>query len=1282
MKRYIMVLVFTLSFMGQGYALPIWDIPLSGQTVEKWVVVDALSNESSTVVSVLLSPSSQFRGKSTLVVFQITGENSVEELWRTSYPDNRQGFFSDFAVTDLDNNGRPEICLLLMNDVVPRGTGNSDWMRIYEWNGQTFPNLPTTSVALNIDRITRAQPVKVVLGNYIAGQNMELAVLFRGSTRKIYVLKRTGTLPESRWDIGQEIRSDTFLSQAGILNFSAVHWDRRPLADVLFNMQYSGKSSYEFTLVTLQDGKSIEKARLSTESINFSAKELHIQSLNSRPSTLEELLLVNEKEKAALLKNDPVKGLVIVPLNINRPYSLIGSDGRSIITFQRDSVSIWKMNNQSGNYQYSASCPISFQPNKGYRYNNIQGLTYAAGTTPGNTALRITTLQITPPRIDEEMASREKEELIRELQTLLQDPEQKEVAVQVQKTDDKPDTLVILHPEKPETDIMTRVRNRRMTYDAVLEPEEIFSRNVELNRLDPGTLNLEWIAPEGAVYNFRTGLVAWHVRPDQLDSHTVYLSISDRNDTTRYIWNIYVNDPVKIINKERMLPITVNKSFTFEVELSDKNTNPEFQFELEGLDGGYITRNGTVHWTPGMEHLDANIAKIRVTDGFSVDSARFMIYVNHPIEISSSPTSTILPVNKPWQYPVTVNDKNNDQLYEYTFTRPAKVDPDAILEKDRISVEREGAANRFVNVRPLIEAIDFYSNNLLITLKPIENPANITLGEILAGCLNLPVKNLPQYRVRQVKTARFVLHEPILKGMEISQNGIIKWTPDETLLDSHRVVVSVNDNLSSDRQILELYVNSPPVITSEPTDRILMPGDIFGYECTVEDKNKDAEIRFSIGRNSPPAHVDSLGRVVWTVGEEDYDYHQLTVIAHDGFARDSVRMMLYVNDPVKILPPQVPPAYTDSTWSMQLAYKDKNATYLYRVRVQHEDEFDRIEEQIKTFLRRQSVPVMKKESEESGTVDVRPAVRHLFHAGPDLFIEVNPRFAGQVTLKEIFAGILGKPVDYLPVHKIWRDKKVEFSLIKGPEGLTLSETGLAKWKPKPFQFGTYPVTVRATDAIVSDTLTFDVFVNSPPRIVSVPDNIIHHGDVWQYKVQIEDLNAEQDMEIRLISAPKGVRLYPSTRIIMWSPAVEQKGFWPFEIEVSDGFQTDIQTFKVFVNIPPEITSKPIIVALTGYDYKYQITAEDLNGDKVRYHAVKMPRWAELNEQTGLITWKPRHSERGMNTFRIECIDAHGKATIHEFDVQVFEDPSSKKFSVAIFPLMITFAGILVVAILL
>lgn len=1282
MKRYIMVLVLTLSFMGQGYTSPVWELPLSGQSVEKWIVIDALSDDNTTVISALLSPSSQFRGKSTLVVFRITGDNSIEELWRTSYPDNRQGYFSDFAITDLNNNDQPELCLLLMNDVIPRGSGDADWMRVYEWNGRTFPNMPTTSVALNIDRITRAQPVKIVPGNYTDGQNVETAVLFRGSTRKIYVLKRTGTLPQSRWEIGQEIRSDTFLSQAGILNFSAVHWDRHPLADVLFNMQNSGRSSYEFTLVTLQNGKSVEKARLSTERINFSSKELRIQAISSRQSAREHLLLINEKEQAALLKNDPEQGLIMTPLNINKPYSLIGSDGRSIITFQRDSVSVWEMNNQSGDFQYSISFPMNFQPNKGYRYNQKQRLTYAAGTTPGKTALKITTLQITPTRVEEEISTREKEELIRELQSLLQDPDQKDVAVQVQKTDDKPDTLVILPPEEPKTDIMTRVRNRRMSYDAVLEPEEIFTRNIELDRLDPGTLNLEWIAPEGAVYNFRTGLVAWHVKPDQLDSHSVYLSISDRNDTTRYVWNIYVNDPVKIINKERMLPTTVNKSLTFGVELSDNNTNPEFQFELEGLDGGFITRDGKVQWTPGMENLDANIAKIRVTDGFSVDSARFMIYVNHPIEISSSPTSTVLPVNKPWQYPVTVDDKNNEYLYEYTFTRPVKIDPDAILEKERVSVEREGAANRFVNIRPLIETIDFYSNNLLITLKPVENPANITLGEILAGCLDLSVKNLPQYRVRQVKTARFVLNEPIPKGMEISQNGIIKWMPDETLLDSHRVVVSVNDNLSSDRQLLDLYVNSPPLITSEPVDRILMPGDIFGYECMVQDKNKDAEISFSIGRNSPPAYVDSLGRVVWTVGEEDYDYHQLTVIAHDGFARDSVRMMLYVNDPVKIVPPQVPVAYTDSLWSMQLAYTDKNATYLYRVRVQHEDEFDQIEEQFKTFLRRQSVPVMKKGAEEDGTIDVRPAVRHLFHAGPDLFIEVNPRYAGQVTLKEIFAGILGKPVDYLPVHKIWRDKKVEFSLIKGPEGLTLSETGLAKWKPKPFQFGTYPVTVRATDAMVADTLTFDVFVNSPPRIVSIPDNILHQGDVWQYKVQIEDLNAEQDMEIRLISAPKGVRLYPSTRTIMWSPTIDQKGFWPFEIEVSDGYQTDTQTFRVFVNIPPEITSKPIIVALTGYDYKYQITAEDLNGDKVRYNAVKMPRWAELNEQTGLITWKPRHSERGMNTFRIECIDAHGKATIHEFDVQVFEDPSSKKFSVAIFPLMITFAGILVVAILL
>ncbi|MCD6234095.1 MAG: hypothetical protein J7K63_03535 [Candidatus Marinimicrobia bacterium] len=1280
MKQTLMVLLLTLALVSGVVASPIWEIPINGNQVDKWEIIESLSDDNTLVTAVLLSPASRFRGKTTLIVYRLDEQTGVSEIWRTAYPDDRQGLFSDFAVTDLNGNGRPEICLLLNNDVVPRGTEETDWLRIFEWTGNAFPNIPTSRVSLRVDRFTRAQPVKIIPGHYTTTGFTELAVLFSGSLRKIFILSGKGGIQNKDWSLGAEMSSGTFLSEAGRLNFSVVYWDRAPLADIIFAMQNISDKSYAFTLVTLQDGKSIEKARLSTAGKSFPSQSLRFKTLKPFPDDREDLLLINEQNRGALIRNDVEKGLVFQPLEIKNPLTRVDTDGRSLLTFYRDSVRVWKKDRETKQYTYRRSQHIPFEPTQGYAYAPAQNRTFVAGTDAGNRFFMLAPLVSSSP--DEEIfVAADRENMLEELKSLLDTVKITTQDIRLQKTE-MGDSLVIIPPETPDTDIMTQVRNRRMTFDDVLEPGKIFSRTVALNQLDPGSLNLEWIAPEGAVYNLRTGLITWKIMPEQLDSHTIYLSISDKKDTSRTIWSVYVNDPVKIVNKEWLLTTPVNKTLSFQVELRDNNSNPEFQFELEGLEKGFITEKGVVHWTPGMENLDENIATVKVTDGFSIDSARFMIYVNDPVNIVSSPTSLILPVQKPWVYPVVVQDRNHANLYEFTFERPVIIDPEQILAKEILSVAREGEPGRYVNVRPVIEKIDYYGKNLLVTLTREKEKENITLGEILSGCLDRPVQNLPRYTVRQVKNVRYSLDNNAPAGMEISREGLLKWLPDMNQLDSHQVILTASDGLSSDEQHLHLYVNSPPKIVSDPADKILMPGDMFGYTCKVEDKNSDARIRFFIGKHSPPAHVDSLGRVVWSVSEEDYDYHQLTVIAHDGFAADSIRMMLYVNDPVRIIPPQSPVAFTDSLWTYALKYEDKNATHLYRIRVEHEDEFSQIEHQIKTFLRRQSVPVLRSSQKDTETVDVRPAVRHLYHAGPDLFVEVNPDYTGKTHLREIFAGILGKPVEYLPLHKIWRDKKVEFNLIEGPEGLTVSAVGEIRWTPKSFQFGTYPVTVRATDAIVSDTLTFQIYVNSPPHIVSVPENIVHFGDIWQYPVEIEDLNAEQEMEVRLVSAPKGVKLYPSTKTIMWSPDITQKGFWPVEIEVSDGYQTDRQSFKVFVNIPPEITSKPVLVALTGYDYSYQIRAEDLNGDRIRYKAVKMPRWAELNEQTGLITWKPRNSERGMNTFRIECIDAHQKTTIHEFDVQVFEDPSSKKFSIAIFPLMITFAGIIIVAVLL
>ncbi len=693
-------------------------------------------------------------------------------------------------------------------------------------------------------------------------------------------------------------------------------------------MQNPQKKSYDFTLVTLQDGKSVEKASLSTQGQDFNAEELRCLPVKPLKSDKEDILLINRQNRGAFIANDPEKGLRFFPLKLNRPYTHLGTDGQAVLSYHRDSVRVWRKEENNPSYRLSQTYHLPFVPNAGYQFCSSQTQTYAAGLSTGKTSLFITTLQTAKKTDEEILVAADQENMLRDLMAFLE--EEKEIKAFEPDSIPGDDTLKIADPEVPGMDIMTRVRLRRMTFDEILQPGDTFSKMIELDRLDPGTLNLEWIAPEGAVYNLRSGKITWEILPEQLDSHAVYLSISDQNDTTHTLWSVCVNDPVKIVNREKMYTTNVNKPLSFQVEVKDRNADAEFFFEWDGPDECLITKDGEFKWTPGPDYLDVNIVSIRVSDGFSSDSARFMIYVNDPVKIVSSPPSTVLPVSRQWRYPVTVEDNNDPNIYEYSLEKPVALEPEELLERKSLLVNRENTSNKTVNVRPFIKNIYYYDRYILVSLHE-ENPQDINLGEILAALLQKPVKNLPSYTVQQIKTLRFTVDDPVPDGMEISQKGLLRWLPDTTMLDSHRITIRVNDQIASHKQILDLYVNSPPVITSEPKDAILSPGDIFTYHCIAKDKNIDAGLRYSIGKDSPPAEVDSSGHVMWRVGEDIYDYQPLTVIADDGFARDSVRMMLYINDPVKIIPPGKLVAFTDSLFTCQLKADDKNASHLYHI---------------------------------------------------------------------------------------------------------------------------------------------------------------------------------------------------------------------------------------------------------------------------------------------------------------------------------------------------------------
>jgi len=230
-----------------------------------------------------------------------------------------------------------------------------------------------------------------------------------------------------------------------------------------------------------------------------------------------------------------------------------------------------------------------------------------------------------------------------------------------------------------------------------------------------------------------------------------------------------------------------------------------------------------------------------------------------------------------------------------------------------------------------------------------------------------------------------------------------------------------------------------------------------------------------------------------------------------------------------------------------------------------------------------------------------------------------------------------------------------------PQGMTMDDEGIIDWIPAKNQFDYHSIAYTVTDGFFTTEEHAQVYVNSPPVIVSTPDSNAYVNSLWQYEIKVTDLNTDSKLSYELIKAPDGMVISPQG-VISWTPTELQLNNNLFSFKVSDGMKEAIQKGRIFVNIKPKILSVPKPVALTNLKWEYRLEAEDPNGDPILYKAVKIPKNAKFDQETRMLTWNPRKSQKGVNDVVLEVVDSHGWSTLQEFQVHVFHNPGAQRLS--------------------
>ena len=181
-----------------------------------------------------------------------------------------------------------------------------------------------------------------------------------------------------------------------------------------------------------------------------------------------------------------------------------------------------------------------------------------------------------------------------------------------------------------------------------------------------------------------------------------------------------------------------------------------------------------------------------------------------------------------------------------------------------------------------------------------------------------------------------------------------------------------------------------------------------------------------------------------------------------------------------------------------------------------------------------------------------------------------------------------------PIIEAIQDIEYEYQIeVEDTEGdsLTVTALTLPEWldfnedswiisgSPSNKEVGEHEVVLEVEDFFGSkatQNFTIEVEnVNDPPTIVSIPDTIAIQNQLYEYRIETEDIDLNDNVEITIIKKPDWLN-FDNENLLSGTPVFEDVENSPFEVEINatdnDG-ATDTQSFNINVqleNLPPTI----------------------------------------------------------------------------------------------------------------
>ncbi|MCI5227106.1 MAG: hypothetical protein D3918_10740, partial [Candidatus Electrothrix sp. AX2] len=193
---------------------------------------------------------------------------------------------------------------------------------------------------------------------------------------------------------------------------------------------------------------------------------------------------------------------------------------------------------------------------------------------------------------------------------------------------------------------------------------------------------------------------------------------------------------------------------------------------------------------------------------------------------------------------------------------------------------------------------------------------------------------------------------------------------------------------------------------------------------------------------------------------------------------------------------------------------------------------------------------------------------------------------------------------------------------------------------------------RLYPSVPSDNICGLHDINNPPIIYSTPIETGSTEQVYTYDADGHDPDKDT-LVYSLMNAPAGMIIDAGSGVITWDNPTPNEHAVTVQVDDKNG-GTAQQSYTVFINGPPEITSTPGAEVVAGELYRYQITAEDPNNDTLRYELTSGPAGMSVDSSNGLITWIPALEQIGSHQAAVSVHDGRGGIDTQTWTIEVLD----------------------------